>query len=137
MIYNAKSPYEKPLSECPARCADCSYFNAGICIANGMTNVTYSFCDPKNRSVPFPLNCFWWYANSVFSKMSANKIKETIEQRFHLFVEQKMLSEFPHGKEREIFLHHIHRPGGCGLIDFEGYPKAREIYNEIVRTQKI
>ena len=137
MKHNTQSLYEKPLSECPARCADCSCFSGDFCRANGIAQVTLSFSNPKDRPVPFPLNCFWWYANNVFDKMNTNKINDYRESRIHLFTAYKILSELPDGKERKEFWDHFYRRGGGQFIDFEKYPEARKIYNALVTTESI
>lgn len=136
MKYNKKSPYEKPLSECPARCATCPYFDGGdFCRANGIAEPTCSFSNPKDRPIPFPLNCFWWYANNVFDKMNESKVNGYKEARIHRFVASKMLSEMPHGKERKEFLAYLYRPGGGKLIEFEKYPESRKIYECFKATE--
>jgi hypothetical protein len=136
MKHNTKSPYEKPLSECPYRCSECKYFDGGdFCRANGIAQVTHRVCNPKDRPVPFPLNCFWWYANNVFDQMSASKIKDYKESRVHLFTAYKILSELPGIEERKEFLNHFYRRGGGQYIDFDKYPEAREIYNTYSITE--
>lgn len=135
MKYNKNSPYEKPLSECPAKCADCPCFSGDFCRANGIAQVTFSFSNPKDRPVPFPLNCFWWYANNVFDKMNESKIKDYRESRVHLFTAYKILSELPDGEERKEFWNHFYRRGGGQYIDFEKHPEAQAIYNAFSATE--
>lgn len=136
MKHNTKSSYEKPLAECHYRCAECQYFDGGgFCRANGIAVPTSGYNNPKDRPVPFPLNCFWWYANNVFDKMSADKIDGYKETRIHDFVAGIMLSQMPFGTERNEFINHFFRPGGGRLIDFDKYPEARKIYNKIVTTE--
>lgn len=135
MKYNKKSPYEKPLNECPRRCSDCSAFGVDFCRANDVTSVTCSFSNPKDRPVPFPLNCFWWYTNNVFDKMSESKIREYTESRIHLFTAYKLMNSMQE-KERKSFWEHFYRRGGGQLIDFEKYPQAKRIYDEIAKTEK-
>lgn len=135
MKHNKNSLYEKPVSECPAKCADCPCFSGNFCRANGIAQVTCSFSNPKDRPVPFPLNCSWWYANNVFDKMSESKIKDYKESRIHLFTAYKILSGLPDGEERKEFWNHFYRRGGGQFIDFEKYPKALEIYKVLCATE--
>lgn len=137
MKHNTKSLYEKPLSECPSRCSECQYYDGGdFCMANGIAQVTCGFCNPKDRPVPFPLNCFWWYANNVFDKMNESKIKDYKESRIHLFTAYKIMSELPDGKERKEFWDHFYRRGGGQCIDFEKYPEARLIYDSFRKDEQ-
>lgn len=135
------SPFEKPLNECPHRCAECDFFapgadrREGTCTANGCRSLTYDFSRPTDRPLPMPLNCFWWYANSVWSVVSASKAEEYHEERLHLLVSHRMLEPLA-GKERHAFVDHIFRPGGYGLIDFAQYPQAKPIYEEIKREEQ-
>lgn len=82
-----------------------------------------------------PLNCFWWYANSVWDKVSTAKADGYGEQRRHLLVTWRML-ETLEGKDRHAFVDHVHRPGGCGIIDFALYPQAKSIYEGIKRKEQ-
>lgn len=77
-----------------------------------------------------PINCYWWYANNVWYEVGETKADEYREERLHLMVTWKMLETLK-GKDRHAFVDHVHRPGGCGIIDFNVYPEAKPIYNEI------
>jgi hypothetical protein len=77
-----------------------------------------------------PLNCFWWYANNVWDKVSTEKQSAYLEERLHEFTARKMLDVLDK-KERNEFIDHIFRPGGGGIINFSKYPAARPIYEEI------
>ena len=136
MLHNKKSPYEKPLSECPKRCADCEFFNGKEgCYANNTHDYTLSFCNPKDRCVPFPLNCCWWYANNVFEKMSSAKIEEYKEERAHLFAASAILENLHETEARKEFVSHYFRQGGFHLIDFEKYPQALKFYNDFKQKE--
>lgn len=141
MKHNKNSQYEKPMSECPAHCADCAYFsnncNIGTCTANGCRTPTFDFSRPTDRPLPQPLNCYWWYANNVWSKLSGQKFAEYAEERRHLIVAHTMLETITDRQERLDFIKHIHRIGGYGLIDFNTYPQAREIYAEVAKKDGV
>ena len=138
MKYNPNSIYEKPLSECPARCAECEFMEHteyhDICIANDSRFPTVSYHNPKDSPLPFAKNCYWWYANRVWDAVSPHKIEGYKEQRLHLFVFHRMLARFPHGKERSAFIDHVFRPGGCCIIDFQIYPEVKAIYEEVKKN---
>ena len=138
MKYNKNSAFEKPEKECPNHCAECPYFSGeSTCTANGCKTTTYFFSRPTDRPLPLPLNCFWWYAASVWNKVNESQIDEYREERLHLFVTWKMLKilndiAVPSANKTVIeFIKHVHRRGGYNLIDFSIYPEAKEIYNEI------
>ena len=136
MKHNPNSPFEKSPKEFPQKCAECAIFKPdddrmeGTCTANGGRRHTFDFSRPTDRPLPMPLNCFWWYMNSVWDNVSAQKQEGYREERRHEFVAWQML-ETLEGKERYAFVDHIHRPGGGGLIDFAQYPQAKPIYEEI------
>ena len=142
MKYNPKSPFEKAPNECPRKCAECVFFKPGAdrmegtCTANGARSLTYDFSRPTDRPLPMPLNCFWWYANSVWDHVSASKGEEYHEERLHAFVAWRIL-ETMEGKERHAFVDHLHRPGGGGIIDFSLYPQAKPIYEEIKAKEQV
>lgn len=142
MKYNPKSPFEKSPNECPRKCGDCAFFKSdimathgGICTANGCRSHTYDFSRPTDRPLPMPLNCFWWYLNNVWNKVSAAKAEEYHEERLHLMAERVLLDVFD-GQERRDFIDHMHRAGGYGLIDFSKYPQAKLIYNEFKKCEE-
>lgn len=142
MKHNLKSPFEKSPNECPRKCAECAFFEVttdpkygGTCTANGCRAHAYDFHNPSDCPLPLPLNCFWWYASSVWDKVSETKISEYREERLHLFVAFRML-ETLEGTARRSFVEHVHRPGGYGLIDFEQYPQAKPIYQEIKEKEQ-
>lgn len=137
MKYNPNSSFEKSPNECPRICDECDFFAHGIserhegtCTANGARRLTYDFSRPTDRPLPMPLNCYWWYMNSVWDKVSAAKAEGYREERRHEFVAWEMLKTLE-GKERHAFVDHHNRPGGGGLIDFAQYPQAKPIYEEI------
>lgn len=134
MKFNKNTIYEKRPEECPRRCDDCEHFHqeCGICTANGCSVHTYNFSNPKDRPLPMPLNCYWWYLNNVWDKLSPAKIEEYREERRHLIVAWIMLKKMkPSIKELHAFVDHLHRQGGYGLIDFNVYPEAKAIYKEV------
>lgn len=139
MKYNSHSPYERPLSECPAKCAGCEFCKtnavATFCTANGCREVTHEICDPRDRALPAPLNCPWWYANNVWRKLSPHKIAEIKEERAHAFVFAAMSDAMPHGPERKALISHYFRPGGGRVIDFTQYPEARALYEDFLRKE--
>lgn len=139
MKYNKKSAFEKSPNECPRTCADCPFFTqdtdakyGGTCTANGCRSLTYDFSRPTDRPLPMPLNCFWWYINNVWDKVSQNKAEGYHEQRLHFMTTWAFLDVLSL-KERKEFCDHVHRPGGCGIIDFSKFPQAKPIYIEIKR----
>ena len=142
MKHNHNSPFEKSPNECPRKCGECAFFKLdenriyeGICTANGCRRHTYDFSRPTDRPLPMPLNCFWWYANNVWDKVSAAKQEGYREERRHELVTWRIL-ETLEGKERHAFVDHVLRPGGGGLIDFAQYPQAKPIYEEIKRKEQ-
>lgn len=129
MKHNPKSPYEKPLNECPTRCRFCEFFKAdSTCTANGCRTLTYSFSNPKDRPLPMPISCYWWYANNVWDKLPKSKQEGYAEMRLHEFTASKMLETMSDLEERKEFLSHFFRPGGGRIIDFEKYPEAKSLY---------
>lgn len=142
MKHNPNSPFEKSPNECPRKCAECEFFKhdanremEGTCTANGARLLTYDFSRPTDRPLPMPLNCFWWYMNSVWDKVSAAKQEGYRELRRHELVSFEMLKTLE-CKERHAFVDHIYRPGGGGIIDFALYPQAKPIYEEIKRKER-
>lgn len=137
MEHNKNSLYEKPYKECPHRCGDCEFYEEETCFANGCRSFTYDFSKPTDRPLPMPLNCYWWYANRVWDKVSKEKIETYTEQRRHLMVCWEMLRNSPVlSNERTALIKHFHRPGGCEIIDFNLYPQAREIYEKIIANEQ-
>ena len=137
MDYNKKSIYEKPHKECPNRCGECDFYENKTCNANGCRSLTYDFCRPTDRPLPMPLNCYWWYLNSVWHKVSKEKIETYTEERRHLIVCYEMLKNIKFDREeRKAFIKHFHRGGGCNIIDFNLYPQARKIYNNVLKNEK-
>lgn len=125
---------EKPRKECPLTCGDCEYFESDICTANNCKTSTQSFSNPKDRPLPMPLNCYWWYLNSVWDKLSHHKILKYKEERLHMFIAEEYLRTLQ-GEQRNQFIDHWLRPGGCKLIDFKLYPEAEEIYMRLKEEQ--
>lgn len=142
MKHNTKSPFEKAPNECPRTCAECKFFTqdilaqyGGTCTANGCRTPTYDFSRPTDRPLPMPLNCFWWYLNNVWGKVSPAKAEEYMEKRLHLMTTGAMLEAFDI-QARSEFSAHVHRPGGCAPIDFKIYPQAKQIYIDIKRRDQ-
>lgn len=138
MKYNKFSLYEKPIEECPTKCQDCEAFcenyGMGWCRANGGSELTYSFSNPFERPVPFPLSCYWWYANSVLNKLSPSKIEGMKERRLHHLAFSALLnSQILTQQRRDEIIKHYFRPGGGGIIDAEQFPEFVGFY-EMVKT---
>lgn len=137
MEHNKNSLYEKPYKECPHRCGECEFYENQTCNANGCRSLTFDFSRPKDRPLPMPLNCYWWYANNVWDVVSKEKRDGYAEQRRHLMVCYEMLKNMPVcSEERSAFIKHLHRAGGCNIIDFNLYPQAREIYKKIIANEQ-
>lgn len=128
MKHRYKSPYEAPIYDCPKICGQCTEYRGGGCTANGCYSVTYEFSNPQDRPIPPPLNCLWWYANRNWDKVPEQKVAEFKEERLHKFVESEMLRRLPTHESRNALIHHVHRPNGGRLIDFEKYPAAQTLY---------
>jgi hypothetical protein len=131
MKYNKQSQFEKPPQLCPRTCGTCDYFANGVCTANVGRDHTFAFSNPKDRPLPMPLMCPWWYINNVWDRVDDEAIKEYRETRLHQFVTWVMLYELADDVERGAFVEHLHRPAGGCLIDFEKYPGAKDIYDRI------
>lgn len=134
MKYNKNTQTEKPVNEMPYQCKECPYFSeegGGICKANDDISSTSSFSRPADRPLPLPFNCYWWYASSVWSKVSPEKQNEYAEERLHMFTASRYLKDLTDKDERRAFIDHLFRGGGGGLIDFNLYPRARQIYEEV------
>lgn len=138
MKYNKFSLYEKPIEECPTKCGNCDFFcegiGAGWCKANGCDNSVFPFSNPLDRPLPYPINCYWWYANSVLNKLSPSKIEEMKEQRLHHLAFNALLnSQTLTQQRRDEIIKHYFRPGGGEIIDVEQFPEFVGFY-EMVKT---
>jgi hypothetical protein len=132
MRYDKNSVNEKPLSECPRKCNECQYYILdNMCGANNIISTTYGYQNPIDRPVPFNLNCYWWYANSVFYRMSERKQQDYIEERRHIFVFEELKKQMHDKNAVDKLIKHYFRPGGGKLIDFKEYPKAKEILSKL------
>ena len=137
MRHNKKSPYERPLSECPATCGDCKFFSGIImCKANNCMAPTHKESNPKDRPLAMPLSCPWWYANHTVTKVTANQRRELREKRRHWFVLHKMLAMCKSPSERLQISKHFDRDGGKHLFDFRVYPVAKELHNKFMEEEK-
>lgn len=130
MKHNKLSAFERAPEQCPRTCGVCDYFANGVCTANGGRDITFAFSNPKDRPLPMPLMCPWWYINNVWDLVDDDAIADYRETRLHQFVMWAMIYDLD-GHERSAFLNHIHRPGGGRLIDFDEYPSAKGIYDRI------
>ncbi len=133
MNYTKGAITEKSISECPRNCGECGFYSeddlTGWCNANEMSTPTLSICNPQDRPLPLPLNCYWWYGASVWKKLPERKRKDYLEERIHSFTFRDLL-DGKDGKERHEIVKHSSRPGGCGICDFKKYPEAKQYYDK-------
>ena len=133
MKYNKNTKTEQPINEMPYTCGECLFFDAcagGQCKANNCITPTFSFSRPADRPLPMPLNCYWWYANILWDRVSHEQQNKYAEERLHQFTAWEFMSGMGQSERRD-FVAHLHRNGGGCLIDFNAYPEAKKIYDKI------
>ncbi len=136
MTYNKYSIYEKPISEIPAKCGECDYFRNNFCWANNCRTLTFDFSNPKDRPLPYNLNCFWWHTNSVLTRLPATKQLEIVKERQHFLAFSYLLrSQTLSPKRTELLINHFFRNSGGGIIDFEKFPEAIKVL-EVIKTNE-
>lgn len=129
MNYNANATTEKTLAECPRQCSDCQYHAQGdTCSANNIMSHAYGFENPQDRCLPMALNCYWWYANHVWTKVPENKQRGYAEERKHMFLYEQLKTIV---EDKRALTNHYFRPGGGKLIDFSVYPQAKPLYSNL------
>ena len=136
MTYNKYSIYEKPISEIPAKCGECDYFRNNFCWANNCRTFTFDFNNPNDRPLPYNLNCFWWYANSLLTRLPATKQLEIVKERQHFLTFYTLLNcKTLSPKKSESLIAHYFRNSGGGIIDFEDFPEAKKVF-DIIKTNE-